>query len=141
MKKRMMVLVICLMMMVSSLPTHANNEPTENKDTLITVKNVDLRYLTNSLRISSSGKATATVYAEAQVADKIITYVYLKRYENGSWTTVKNWKDTEYSSSAYISESIYVVSGYEYKLFTNCYLYEDGLFIESVSGTSNSVYY
>lgn len=65
----------------------------------------------------------------------------LQRYEDASWKTVKTWTDTGGTSAA-ISASYAVYSGYTYRLRTNCAVYRsDGLLLESGTCYSNQVTY
>ena len=143
MYKRILIITLCFMTLLINDPSNAKTKvkPEKLDEGVISANYIDLRYITSALSINSSGKASVTVNVVAENTDKIVTYIYLKRNEGGNWVTVKSWKNTEYSTFASIYETVTVLEGYEYKVFTNCYLYEDGQYIESASQTSNSQYY
>lgn len=143
MKKRLLLLMLCVALLLSSSQVLAKEKVKEDDtDSVISIRTIDLKIFSNYLGISSSGKADINVYAKGVNADKVVIKAYLKKYTGGSWVTVKSWSVTENSNSATVDKSYYVASGYEYKVFSYCYLYaSDGTLIESSSGNSNSVIY
>ena len=143
MYKRILIITLCFMLLLINDPLHAKTKvnPKKIDEAVISTNYIDLRYITSALSINSSGKAAVTVNVVTESSNKIITNVYLKRNEGGNWVTVKSWNDNEYNSYTSLYETVTVSAGYEYKVFTNCYLYEDGQYIESASLTSNSEYY
>lgn len=68
-------------------------------------------------------------------------YAYIQRYENDNWITVKSGStsDTDGNVSIYMEKM--VVSGYEYRLKSNAYVYESGLLLESDVYYSASQFY
>jgi len=67
--------------------------------------------------------------------------MYLQKYQNGSWVTVKHWSATESGSFCGIGETWYVMSGYQYRMLTYGYVYYNGNSLENTKFTSGTVIY
>ncbi|PKM51423.1 MAG: hypothetical protein CVV02_07405 [Firmicutes bacterium HGW-Firmicutes-7] len=142
MRKRLLLLIFCVLLVLPSGQISAKEKAkTEDTDSVITIQTIDLKIFSNYLNINSNGKATVNVFAKGVTADKVIINTYLKRYTGSSWETVKMWSVSENGNYAEISKSYYVASGYQYKVFSYCYLYSNGSLIESSSGSSDSIVY
>lgn len=141
MKYNIVLIIICLMFL-ASISIHAEVESNSKiDDDQLSGRMIDMIYFTNDLSINSLGMATIMSSAAGRLADQITINSYLKRYVDGSWVTVRQWSVTSNDSYAELKKNIFVSMGYEYKVFSYCYLYSNGLFIEASSASSNSVYY
>ena len=67
--------------------------------------------------------------------------MYLQKYQNGNWVTVKNWSATESGTFCGIGETWYVMSGYQFRMVTYGYVYADGKNIENTQFTSKATIY
>lgn len=66
--------------------------------------------------------------------DKVVISTYLqKKQSNGTWSTIKHWRDTKYSNM-YTTQHIYYVTSGNYRVKTYFYAY-DGSSYESTTLT------
>ena len=79
--------------------------------------------LETDLRINqSSGIATCGATCRTSGASSVKLVCRLQRYENGYWSTVYSWTSTG-TNIASIGKQRAVYSGYTYRTFTSCYVY------------------
>ena len=78
-----------------------------------------------TLSISASGTATGTAKLTGYqgTTTKVITYLYLERYANGSWSTVQSWSQTDDSYRATLQGTYNVSKGYKYRVKASYYAY------------------
>ncbi|MDQ7095890.1 hypothetical protein REC12_20045 [Desulfosporosinus sp. PR] len=103
---------------------------------------VGITEFTNSFEISSSGLAQfdTSLYARSNI-NKVVINASIQQYINGSWQTIKSWSSTSYSSSGYLNQKWYVVSGYNYRLVSTGAVYQDDALVEQASYTGSSYWY
>lgn len=80
---------------------------------------------------------TAETLADTN-ASSVYVSASLQRYKGGAWVTIKSWSKTQNGSYVSLSESLYVSSGYTYRLVTNHTTYFSGE-SESVTLTSKTI--
>lgn len=80
-----------------------------------------------ALTIDTNGysKATCTIEGYRNLTTKIITYVYLQKYVNGSWVNVDNFSRTDYSWDTVFEQpfSVYASWGHDYRTYNSIYVY------------------
>lgn len=95
-----------------------------------------------NLSIDSSGKSTSSASLECYPGvAKVRINIYLQQYNNGYWTTIKNWSEYYTGTYGQMSRIWYVMSGHWYRIRVNMYAYQGSTAVESVSRTSNSVWF
>lgn len=102
----------------------------------------DLSLISASIDISAAGKATCNGYATTyNTTDEIRMTLYLQRYEDGKWVTIKYWSATGHKSL--IMEGYwYVVPGYKYHTLTMVSIYDStGKYIEGAACASRAFSY
>jgi len=95
----------------------------------------------NNFNISSTGKATVTVILYAYDVDSIEVEANLQQYKNGSWVTIKSWSNSSNDYYCGIGESWYVMSGYNYRLYSIGTVYENEVPVEQTTYTSDPHWY
>jgi len=136
----MLVILVCLLMPLNCLaytnPQVLSSEIPPSPDWAYAN-----RTLTN-LSISSAGEATATaqLIGYPGVTTEVWIFMYLERYSGGFWTTVDSWYQGYYAYSGTLQETIYVPSGYSYRVKASYYAY-CGDDYEHIIQYSNSIYH
>ncbi len=96
----------------------------------------------NGFEISSSGIASCKVSLESQSSDRTVkVYAYIQRYENGRWITVKSGNASDDDGDVSIYMQLMVLSGYDYRLKSYAYVYQDGILLESDTYYSKNLSY
>ncbi len=133
------VLVITLF---SVIPVNAIGDlKAEEKIDLIQPQFTNISVFYNDFKITENGKAILTSSITARDVDEIRISTYLQQYKGGQWTIVKHWTTTQYGTIGVLGETWYVSSGYQYRMVSYGYVYNDDVFIESTSYTSDSLIY
>lgn len=140
-KKRTRILIAALVLsltvgMVPATAVQANDESE------IQPCYIDLYQIAANINISTAGKATCTGYATTyNNTDEIRMTIYLQRYENGKWVTVKYWSATGHDYLA-MEAYRYVVPGYKYHTLTMVSIYDStGKYVEGAACASRACYY
>lgn len=101
-------------------------------------------YTSSAIAGLSISGGSAEVYGSligySGITDKVNMYLYLQRYENGSWTTVKNFYESFSRHSGSIEETVSVDAGYSYRVKGSYYAY-DGSESEHITRYSATVEY
>lgn len=92
---------------------------------------------TSDLQISSNGTAYISVFASSRSCDHIILKVFLQKYESGDWKTIETWSQNQFGTYVLLSENKVVSKGFQYRLLSNCEVYNATNMIESESMTTN----
>lgn len=94
------------------------------------------------LSISTSGSATGTAKLTGYqgTTTKVITYLYLEQYANGSWSTIQSWSQTDDSYRATLQGTYNVSKGYKYRVKASYYAYS-GSSSENIVAYSGEVSY
>ena len=131
---KMLSLLTLLFVFSFSLPVHAE-EGIDNNDYSNEVvpgheKTERWSYTSSinvAMTIGTDGYATANcgVTGYQGLTTKIIAYVYLQKYVNGSWVNVDSFSSTSYRWTADIYEpfSVYAVWGHDYRTYNSIYVY------------------
>lgn len=85
-----------------------------------------MSYSTGKATLTISGTtATCTSIVKGDTSTtKIIIYMYLQRYINGSWSNYKSWDSTTYASSATLTKTASSLpKGYSYRVLASVYGY------------------
>ena len=139
-KIRAFALALMIIVTVSVLPAHAatNTEFLENS-TIARYTNISR--FRNELTIDSFGKATVTSELLARNCDEVSINACLQQYSGGQWTTIKSWSTYQYGTTVNLNESLYVASGYQYRLVSYGYVYSGGELLENTSYIGGSKAY
>jgi hypothetical protein len=140
----LLTLLICFILVFSVIPVGATTDSDALDEKVINIiqprfTNISVFY--NDFYITDQGKAVLISSIDARNVDKCKISMYLQKYQNGSWITVKHWSSTESGTFCGIGETWYVMSGYQYRMSTYGYVYADTKLIESTLFTSKSVIY
>lgn len=143
MKRGNLVFVfICIMFVIMTVPSNASiDTSTEKKEVIIQPKFTNISVFYNDFYITDQGKAVLTSYIDARNVDECKISMYLQKYQNGSWINVKHWSVTESGTFCGIGETWYVISGYQYRMVTYGYVYDDNRLIETTKFTSKTIIY
>ncbi|HHY26961.1 MAG TPA: hypothetical protein GX523_09520 [Desulfitobacterium dehalogenans] len=103
---------------------------------------VNITEFTNSFDVSGSGltQFDTSLYARSNI-NKVVIDSSIQQYTNGSWQTIKSWTSTSNSSSGYLAQKWYVVSGYYYRLISTGAVYQNDVLVEQASYTGLSYWY
>jgi len=121
-----------------SPPAAQSYAPTASvRDGPISVQYIYTDAVTYSFLINPGGLARidATMYLESNATSCKIEAVLQRRKSGGSWGNVKTVTATG-SSFVVMSESLYVSSGYEYRVMFHFYAYVNGRLAEQIDKTS-----
>jgi len=130
------LMIIMVIIMSLSVPATAMSE--EIPET----KYQEMDMYKNSFDISSSGIASCKVSLESQSSDRTVkVYAYIQRYENGRWITIKSGNASDDDGDVSIYMQLMILSGYDYRLKSYAYVYQDGVWLESDSYYSDNQYY
>lgn len=115
-------------------------EPVEASETL-QPRYTYIQSFTFSLKIDdSTGLATCTGMIDIRTTDPVKIVLYLQKYEDGTWSTIKRWESNG-SMCAALSKQIYVSKGYTYRLCAYGYVYDaEGTQLEADSGITSRYY-
>lgn len=116
-----MLLFICFLLVFSIIPVSAStdsNVSDESKTVLIQPKFTNISVFYNDFYITDQGKAVLMSSIDARNVDECKLSMYLQKYQNGSWITVKYWSATESGTFCGLGEIWYVMSGYQYRMLT-----------------------
>lgn len=140
MMTRIMV-AIALMIILSIVNVAALSEFEEN-DSQSNSKYQEIDIYVNGFDISSNGLASCLVRLETHSTDRTVkVYAYIQRYENGRWITVKSGNASDDDGDVKIYMQLMVASGYDYRLKSYAYVYQDGVRLESDSYESDEISY
>ena len=96
--------------------------------------------MTAHLSISGSGKATCTSVCAARNGYTVDLTIELEQKSGNTWETIRTW--SEEGTKISFEKSIYVVSGYDYRLKASADVHNsNGTLIESPVAYSNEVSY
>jgi len=142
-RSKVFLLFLSVMFIFTILPINASTdiETTEDETVIIQPKFTNITVFYNDFYITDQGKAVLTSSIDARNVDECKISMYLQRYQNGSWTTVKNWSATESGTFCGLGETWYVMSGYQYRMRSFGYVYLNGKMIESTNYTSKTTVY
>lgn len=130
------LMIIMVIIMSLSAPVSAMSE--EIPET----KYQEIDVYMNAFDISSSGIASCKVSLESQSSDRIVkVYAYIQRYENGRWITVKSGNASDDDGDVSIYMQLMVMPGYDYRLKSFAYVYQDNNLLEYDTYYSNNQSY
>jgi hypothetical protein len=140
MRKRVIAVIVSLLILFMIPMQLVASEI--NKDSPIGPMWTSIVDFANTFSISSSGEAivNSQLHANSNI-NRVVLTTSIQQYKNGSWTTIKSWSSTSYSSSGLIDQNWNLVSGYNYRLVSSGSVYENGTLIETTSYISASRWY
>lgn len=95
----------------------------------------------NTFDISNNGQASVVSYLIARNVDSVEVIAKLQQYKEGYWRTVKYWSESKEATSYGTGGNWYVASGYQYRMVSYGYTYENGTMVESTSYISANKFY
>lgn len=99
--------LLCALLLIVAVPVNAteNYELTE----IVTIQQrfTNISVFVNSFDITNKGKVIVESALSARNCDEVRISMYLQRFENGSWTTVKHWAETCSGTSMLLSRECY----------------------------------
>ena len=142
--KRRILAVLSLVLILASvlvLPAGAAEAVAEETPT-VSPRYVNIIGITASIGVNSSGKASCYSFVEtANTSYTIYLVLGLQRYEDGYWTTIKEWSGSG-TGEVSMDKSRYVTSGYYYRTAASATVYTSGgSYVESTTLYSQSTYY
>lgn len=142
-RSKVFLLFLSVMFIFTIVPINASTdiETTENETVIIQPKFTNITVFYNDFYITDQGKAVLTSSIDARNVDECKISMYLQKYQNGSWTTVKHWSATESGTFCGLGKTWYVVGGYQYRMVTYAYTYLQGTMVESTYYASKSKIY
>lgn len=140
MLKKIVCIVLCIVLICAMTTTSLASSSIANSDVSTRMTHI-MNYNCN-LSINSSGYSTSSADVQCYTGiDKVRITIYLQQYSNGSWTTIKSWSQDYTGTSGQMIRTQYVTSGYWYRVQAKMYAFQGSTIVESVSGTSSSVWY
>lgn len=145
MTKKLIIMVLSIALMTGMLtyPMNANAISLQdvNSGDIFQPMYSNVNSFINNFEIDSQGKSSVYSNLSVRDADQARVDVYLERYTNGSWSTIKTWTTTENSTIAYIMKDWYVAKGYFYRMRSTGYAIKNGVVQETIYYISTSIYY
>lgn len=145
MKTQKLKWMLCLLVtiLVFTAPTFADgDEPSVSKLNgnyeIVTPFFTNITLFQNVFDISTDGKASISVYLTARNVDSVKVDASLQQYKNGNWLTIKSWTNTSVGTYAGVSGTYYIAKGYQYRILSNGYVYQNGIVRENSSYLSES---
>ena len=140
MKRALLLLCVCLILMVVPGTALADSSQSVSEDPRVSLRYTYINYVAQSLDISAAGNASMAAEMQCTATiDKTRISAYLQRY-SGGWESIAHWSKTSYSDECSWSQSYYVTSGYSYRLYVYYYAYIDDSVVESTTQTSYDSY-
>ena len=140
MKRKLLLFTVIILFMFTSVGqnvyAYSDMKGTEYQTRFSNITKYD-----NVFYISKNGEATLTSVILARNVDEIKINLYLQRYSDGAWRTVKSWLQKGSGTSIAMEEEHYVTSGYAYRMVSYAYVYEGGMLSETTSYTSELEFY
>jgi len=136
------ILILCFVLIILSVPVYATeNIELQEKLDINSTRFSNINLFQNTFEIEKYGKAILTSAVDARNTDEIKISMYLQKYEDGRWQTVKHWSTIQSGTFAVLGTQWYVASGYQYRMKSYAYVYKDDVFLESTVYTSGSEVY
>ena len=112
-KRKVIILTTCLLLILTVMPVHANIdlEVCEKEIMIVQPKFTNITVFVNDFYITDQGKAVLTSSVDARNVDEIRISMYLQKYKNGRWNTVKHWATIQSGTLCILSKTWYVVNG------------------------------
>ena len=143
-RMRKLVGILCAMLVLSIFPftAFAAQPVTAWGDEIIARRFEKVRLIEADLSIPSSGIASCYGRVEPKSTSDTVTLVMeLQQYTGGAWKTIKNWS-TSGGGTLSLDKIWAVLSGYYYRVVVTAYVYtSSGSLAETVTATTNSVWY
>jgi len=140
-RSKVFLLFLSVMFIFTILPINASTDIETTETVIIHPKFTNITVFYNDFYITDQGKAVLTSSIDARNVDECKISMYLQKYQDGSWVTVKHWSATESGMFCGLGETWYVMSGYQYRMVSYSYVYQKGNLLESTSYTSKSKLY
>lgn len=139
-KKKIILILSLVILCIAPLQVYAASNSSESH--VISPMWVSITDYSNSFNISASGLAQfeTILYARSTI-NKVVINASIQQYKNGSWQTLKSWSNTSNSNSGYLSQQLYVTSGYYYRLVSTATVYRNNVFVEQTSYTGSRYWY
>lgn len=134
-----LIALVLLLTFFLAVPASAA-EPAE--EITVSPRFVDIRMMSASIDVNSSGKAACYSYVDtANSSYTIYINMSLQRYVDGGWSNVKTWS-TSGTGEAELDKSYYVSSGYYYRTAVAATIYTPGgSYVETGYCYSQNDYY
>lgn len=135
--------ILCTLLLLTAVPVSAteDNELVDIKSIIVQPRFSNISVFMNSFDITDSGKAIVESALSARDCDEVRISMYLQRYENDAWTTVKHWAETRSGVSMLLSKEWYVDRDYQYRMKSYGYVYSDGTCVEYTTHISDTQLY
>ena len=141
-KKRIFQLIsIALISCIIVIPVTAAPVSQVIKQDIVQPMFTNIILFQNGFNISSTGKVSVSVYLTAQNVDSVKVDANLQQYRNGAWITIKSWTKTSAGTTAGLSGTYYVLSGYSYRLASTGTVYIGNSIVEKTNYTSSAKFY
>ena len=139
--KKLMIMII-IAFVITAIPVLADdfNKVDSKNENIITPYFTYISSFTSNLSISN-GIADISVFVSSRNCDRILIKGFLQRYESGSWTTIKSWSLSQIGTIAILNENYSVNKGYQYRLLSNCEVYNNTNLIDSGSMITDTVFW
>ncbi|MBN4050877.1 MAG: hypothetical protein COA82_08370 [Alkaliphilus sp.] len=139
-KKRWIVVIICIVALTSSLATvNGNPKGLEDEMLVISPQMLYISSVSSSLHMEQGAVIIiCSLRGYRHLTDKVRISSYLQQNIGGRWTTIKHFTETFNSHSGTMFETHTVEQGYSYRAMTFFYAY-GGHDVESQVVISNIV--
>lgn len=94
------------------------------------------------MEVNNVGLANISVncYSDATEVNKVMLKCELQQFD-GTWKTIKTWKETENDSFIIYDKSYSIAKNYSYRLKLTAYAYKDSKLLETVTENFDQGYY
>jgi hypothetical protein len=140
----LLTLLTYFLLVFSAIPVGATTDSDALDEKVIDIvqpKFTNISVFYNDFYITDQGKSALISSIDARSVDECKISMYLQKYQNESWVTVKHWSSIESGTFCGIGETWYVLSGYQYRMVAYGYVYLNGKCIEKTQFTSKSIIY
>ncbi|MEA1974061.1 MAG: hypothetical protein U9N10_00740 [Bacillota bacterium] len=136
------ILMLCFILIILSVPVYATeNIELQEKVDVNSTRFSNINLFQNTFEIEKYGKVVLTSAVDARNTDEIKISMYLQKYEDGRWQTVKHWSTIQSGAFAVLGIQRYVASGYQYRMKSYAYVYKSDVLLESAVYTSGTELY
>lgn len=100
-----------------------------------------LGMMTAYMETDDSGRAKVSVTCDADFEVNKITAKCELQQLDGSWKTIKTWKETDNNHAITYTKNYGIYKNYSYRLKVTAYMYVDSKLVETVTETFDQGYY
>ena len=118
-------LLVCFLAAVLLISSPTSVMAADNNESAVSPCNLYTNQVITKFTISSAGTANllTRVSGYESLTTRVSVYVYLQKYQNGTWKTINSCSQATSASSLTLTKSVAVEKGYRYRMKVSSYVY------------------